>query len=369
MIYLDYQATTPLAPEVAAAMTNAMHNFGNPFSPHSFGRQAAADIELARDRIEQALDLTGGRLVFTSGATEALNLAIQGAARRAGPGRTRVITVETEHAAVRESVQACAALGLDPVFLPVGPDGLVDLDIAEMAIDERTALVAIMQVNNELGVIQPVAAIAQMAHEAGALLLCDAVQGFGRVPLGCRPDMVAITAHKIHGPKGIGALWLDEGVDIAPILVGGGQQFGLRSGTYSPQLCTGFGVAAELAHARSEEDNAHVGALWDEAVSLLDGWTVNGSTEHRYRGNLNVRRDGIDGARLLSDCRKVAFSLGSACANESGRASPVLKAIGLSDAQARSSIRVGFGRYTTVSDVQAGIAMITEAARLQEQNA
>lgn len=367
MIYLDYQATTPLAPEVTSAMTDAMARFGNPHSAHALGRRAAADVELARDRIVRALGLTGGRLVFTSGATEALNMAISGIARSAGAGRTRMVTIATEHAAVLDTVTACAQIGMEPVFLPVGADGLVDLDIADAAIDERTALVAAMQVNNEIGVLQPISDIAALAEAAGAPFLCDAVQGFGRMALPVAPDMVAISGHKIHGPKGIGALWLRNDIDLPPLMYGGGQEQGLRSGTLSPMLCTGFGVAAELCLNRRETDLAHVEALWDEAVRLFAGWTINGSVEARYHGNLNIRRPGVDAARLLSDCRSVAMSLGSACASGSGRTSHVLRALGLTEAEARSSIRLGFGRYTTMSELQQAAALIGETVKDQER--
>jgi cysteine desulfurase len=369
MIYLDYQATTPLAPEVIAAMTDGLHRHGNPHSAHAMGRQAAAEVEVARDRVMATLGLSGGRLVFTSGATEALNTAIQGVAQSAPADRTRIVTIATEHAAVIDTATACMGRDREAVFLPVGPDGLVDLNKAEVAIDSRTALVIVMQVNNEIGVMQPLRALADFAERAGARFLCDAVQGFGRITLPVVPDMVAISAHKIHGPKGIGALWLRDGIDLPPLMYGGGQEGGLRSGTLSPLLCAGFGVAAKLAAERCEADAAHVEALWDTAGRLFAGWTVNGSTADRYHGNLNIRRDGIDATRILSSCRRVAMSLGSACASGSGRTSHVLRAIGLRDAEARSSIRLGFGRYTTMSDLEEGALLILESAREQESNA
>ncbi|MET0239584.1 MAG: cysteine desulfurase family protein [Sphingobium sp.] len=367
MIYLDYQATTPLAQEVIAAMTDGLLRYGNPHSAHAMGRQASAEVEVARARVLGALGLPAGQLVFTSGATEALNIAIQGAAAAAPPGRTRIVTIATEHAAVIDTVAVCAARGMEVVVLPVGLGGLVDLDAAADAIDTRTALVIAMQVNNEIGTIQPVAAIADLAAKAGALFLCDAVQGFGRMALPAVPDMVAISAHKIHGPKGIGALWLRDGIDLPPLIHGGGQEQGLRSGTLSPLLCSGFGVAAKLCADRRDADAAHVATLWDAAVGLFDGWTVNGDREARYRGNLNIRRDGIDGARLLSACRGVAMSLGSACASGSGRTSHVLRAIGLTDQQARSSIRLGFGRYTTIAELEEAARLIRDAASEQDR--
>lgn len=367
--YLDYQATTPLAPEAFDAMVPWLRDqFGNPHSAHRMGRAAAAAVEAARDDVIAALGVQGGRLVFTSGATEALNIAIVGAARRAralDPARRRIVTVDTEHAAVRDTVTALLHDGFEPVLLPVGRDGLVDLDIARAAIGGETALVATMLVNNEIGVIQPVDALAAMAAEAGALFLTDAVQGFGRVALPGGAHMVAISAHKVHGPKGIGALWLRDGIDLPPLIHGGGQEGGLRSGTLSPALCAGFGAAARLLSARRAQDAAHVEGLWRQALGLFSEWTINGDPDKRYHGNLNLRRDDIDAARLLSECRTVSFSLGSACASGSGRPSHVLQAIGLSDRQARGSVRIGFGRYTTVEELEEGARAINEAAARQ----
>lgn len=364
MIYLDYQATTPLAPEVRDAMTHAMDHFGNPNSAHRLGRIAAADVELARDRLMAALGKTDGRLIFTSGATEALNIAITGAARAAPAGRRRVITLASEHHAVLDTVKALRHEGFEPVVLPVEADGLIDLDIAEAAIDERAALFAVMQVNNEIGVIQPVEQLAAIAARSGVPVLCDAVQGFGKLPMPSA-DLIAITAHKMYGPKGVGALWLRDGLEIMPLMHGSSQEYGLRPGTLSPMLCVGFGVAAELAGQRQAQDNTHVEQLWVHALELFEGWTINGSSDLRYHGNLNLRRDGIDAAQLMSRARNVAISLGSACASGTGQPSHVLKALGLSDQQARASLRIGFGRYTTLEELQHGAAAINEAAATQ----
>jgi cysteine desulfurase len=176
---------------------------------------------------------------------------------------------------------------------------------------------------------------------------------------------VAVSAHKIHGPKGVGALWLRDGVRLSPVMHGGGQEAGLRSGTLSPALCAGFGVAARLMRERAEQDHAHVETLWRRALTLFEGWTLNGSADARYHGNLNIRREGLDGARLLSDCRDVAFSLGSACASGSGRPSHVLRAIGLSDREARGSVRIGFGRYTALAELESAARIMNEAAAVQ----
>jgi cysteine desulfurase len=367
MIYLDYQATTPVAPEVAAAMRPwTEEKFANPHSPSTWGREAAATIEVAREQVEAAIGLEGGKFAFTSGATEALNWALKGVVERSE--RRKLVTVATEHAAVLDSAEWLEDQGVEVVRIEVGPDGLVDLLSAEHAIDDRTALVAVMLVNNEIGVIQPIADIARLAHAHGALVLCDAVQGFGRMALPDGPDLVAISGHKIHGPKGVGGLWMRDGVEPAPLLHGGGQEQGLRSGTLSTALCVGLGEAARLAVERREADAEHVAKLHELALATLgEGWTINGSTHHRYPGNLNLRRFGLDGARLISDLRNIAFSLGSACASGSGRPSHVLRALGLSDREARASIRLGFGRYTGEDELALACRRIADAARTQHR--
>ena len=368
MIYLDYQATTPVAPEVAAAMTPWIADkFANPHSPSRWGREAAAAIDVARERVEAAIALKRGALAFTGGATEALNWALKGSMERLGDDRNRIVTVATEHAAVLDTSEWLAGQGYDLTLLPVASDGLLDLELLRQSLDERVAIVAVMLVNNEIGVIQSVAEIAGLAHGVGALMLCDAVQGLGRVDIPEGPDLVAVSAHKIHGPKGIGALWMRERCEPAPLIHGGGQEQGLRSGTLSPALCVGFGAAAKLACEQSAADRDHVEALWAAARDALGpGWMVNGSIGERYRGNLNIRRNGLDGARLISDLRDIAFSLGSACASGSGRPSYVLRALGLSDRDARSSVRLGFGRYTTEAELTDACRRIDAAARAQQ---
>ena len=400
MIYLDYQATTPLAPEALKAMLPWLEQgHANPHSPHRAGRQARAAVEVARDQVA-ALFPSGGRLVFTSGATEALNWAIKGT-------RGGIVTTAIEHAAVLDTA---AATGRELTVLSVNREGVAapdpdDIDKplpfrggvgvgphhgphacegspppapplkgrgessschpATNPLAEGTGLVAAMLVNNEVGTIQPVAALAEAAHRAGAWMLCDAVQGYGRIAIPDTVDMVAVSAHKIHGPKGIGALWLRDGIALPPLLHGGDQEGG-RSGTLSPALCAGFGAAARLMATQAGADAAHVERLWSLAIERLGpGWTVNGSTGQRYHGNLNVRRDGLDVARLMSDCRDIAFSAGSACASGSGRPSHVLTALGLSDREAKSSIRIGFGRYTTEGELVEAIDRINAAAKAQ----
>ncbi|MFN3619797.1 cysteine desulfurase family protein [Sphingorhabdus sp.] len=380
MIYLDYQSTTPLAPEAFAAMEPWLKNgFANPHSAHAAGRAAAAAVEFARDQVAALLP-PGGRVIFTSGATEAINLAIFGCG-------LPVIAASTEHAAVLDCVHALHGQllavndestlqslpgkgrwhatrvtegeGDQPPPIAANPLNHGLLGVPRYTGEE---LLAVMLVNNEIGTIQPVAELAAATHAQGGLFLCDAVQAYGRMPIPDGPDLIAISAHKIHGPKGIGALWVRDGVQLLPQILGGGQEQGMRSGTLSPALCAGFGAAAKLAADRMEIDAANVAVLWDRATAALANWTINGPTTARYKGNLNIRREGLDAARLISECRNIAFSAGSACASGSGRPSHVLRAIGLTDAQAKSSIRLGFGRYTTAEEIDIAAEAINRAA-------
>jgi cysteine desulfurase len=369
MIYLDYQATTPVAPEVAKAMQPWIEDkFANPHSPSRWGHEAAAAIEVARKQVDKAMGLKGGTVAFTGSATEAINWALRGTAEKSDGRRKRIITVATEHAAVLDTCEWLAGQGFDLTVLPVDPEGRLDLDLLARELDKNVLLVAVMQVNNEIGVTQPVSEIADMVHSAGALMFCDAVQALGRLDLCKGADLVAVSAHKIHGPKGIGALWMRKGKEPVPLIHGGGQEQGLRSGTLSPALCVGFGAAARLADERSTKDYDHVQKLWKAALGALGhGWTINGSTVHRYHGNLNLRREGLDGARLIADLRDIAFSLGSACASGSGRPSHVLRALGLDYRQARSSIRLGFGRYTRQHELIDACARIALHAIAQEK--
>lgn len=372
-IYLDYQASTPLAPEARAAMLPYLEErFGNPHSPHLYGREADAAVELARKQIAGVIGATTERVFFTSGATESANWALKGILGAPGQRRRRLVTIATEHACVLESAQWLGSIGADLVILPVGRDGLVDLEQARAAITPETALVSVMAVNNEIGVIQPLAELSAMARAVGAVVHVDAAQAFGKLPVDldlC--DLVSISAHKIFGPKGVGALWIRPGVAVTPFMHGGGQEGpGLRSGTLSPALCAGFGAAAALAQERMATDLAHVEALWAQAQSLIEGpWTLNGSAVARYRGNLNLQLPGVDAGRLISEVRGVAFSAASACASGSGKPSHVLQALGLDRAQARSSIRIGFGRYTDAKELERAFGLINAAIARQRAQA
>jgi cysteine desulfurase len=359
MYYLDYQSTTPLAPEALEAMLPWLsgpggEGFANPASQYRAGRAASVAVELARDEVAALLP-PGGRTYFTSGATEALNWALVRGAELA-PGGLAGSAIE-HHAALQRLENEGARL------IPVGADGLVPPP--DPAMLPEKGLVALMLVNNEVGTIQPVADYAAAVHARGGLLICDAVQAYGRIAIPEGPDLIAVSAHKIHGPKGIGALWVRDGLRLAPWILGGGQEQNMRSGTVSPALVAGFGAAAGLAADRKQVDAAHVARLWEVAIAILAGWTINGSTEHRYRGNLNLRREGVNAIRLLSDVREAAFSLGSACGSGSGKTSHVLRAMGLDERETHASIRLGFGRYTSEAELRTALGLIDEAADRQ----
>ena len=372
MIYLDYQATTPLAPEAREAMLpwlggpdtsgafgssrSQANGWANPHSPHRPGRAAAAAVEVAREQVASLLP-PGGQVIFTSGATEAINLAIIGSGQNIASRRLAVSAIE--HAAVLDTARF-----VDPgcAVLPVDGAGLVARDVA---IADGTELVSVMQVNNEIGTVQPVVELAERARAMGALFLCDAVQGVGKIAAPDGADLIAISAHKLYGPKGVGALWVRDGVVLRPVQHGGGQEGGLRSGTLSPALCAGFGAAAALCTSLRESDATHVDKLWTLARALFAEWVLNGDAVQRWHGNLNVRLNGLDVGRLMSDCRTIAFSAGSACASGSGRPSHVLRALGLDGKEAKGSIRLGFGRYTTEEELKAAAAAINAAARAQ----
>lgn len=361
MIYLDYQATTPLAPEARDAMLRWLDGpdgtgFGNPHSSHRMGRQAAAAIELARDRVA-ALFPPGGKVIFTGGATEAINLAIRGSRPKDG-AQGSVSVSAIEHAAVLDTAKAAGKAHV----LNVSNEGQCN---TAQDVPNDTRLIAVMQVNNEIGTVQPTIDWHRKAKETGALFLVDAVQAYGKMQI-TPADMIAVSAHKFHGPKGIGALWVRDGIDLTQQQTGGGQEAGMRSGTLSPALIAGFGAAAHLAHERMAQDAEHVEELWNRARELFSDWEINGSPDARWHGNLNIRLEGLDVNRLMSDCRNVMFSAGSACASGSGRTSHVLKAIGLSQKQAKSSIRLGWGRYTSMDDIEAAAKAINAAAKEQD---
>ncbi len=369
-IYLDEQATTPLDPGVRTAMAAAPD--GNPHSAHRHGTIAHAAVERARAQVAALIGAPPATVTFTSGATEADNMALIGALTAPGQTRRRLVTFQTEHSAVLEPARWLAGLGVELTVLGVGADGLARLDEVEAALDDQVALVSVMLVNNEIGVAQPVAAIAQLARRVGARVHCDAAQGFGRMPIDVDAmgiDLLSISGHKIYGPQGVGALYRREGVALAPFLHGGGQEQG-RSGTVPVALTVGLGVAARIVGERMVTDAAHADALWARALAGLAGldYRINGSADARWRGNLSVTFADVDGARLLSDVtRRVSLSTGAACASAAGRDSHVLSALGLSRAHARATLRLGWGRFTTSGEIDAAIATIVDAVRVQRR--
>jgi cysteine desulfurase len=358
-IYLDYQATTPTDPRVVEAMMPYLvQRFGNPHSgSHGFGQEAADAVERAREQVAALIGAEAREIVFTSGATEANNLAIKGAARFLKPRRHRLVTVATEHKCVLESCRALVAEGCELVVLPVERDGLVDLDRLRAAIDERTALVSVMAVNNEIGVVQDLAAIGAIARGAGALFHTDAAQAFGKIPLdvaGQRIDLMSISGHKVYGPKGIGALYVRRRprVRLEPLFSGGGQERGLRSGTLAPALIVALGEAAEIAGREMTAEAARLAALAALFLERLGpGVAVHGDRRARIPGNLNIGFAGVPALDLMAAVPELAMSVGSACTSAEVEPSYVLSALGLDAAAAGAALRIGFGRFTTEAEL------------------
>ena len=371
--YLDYQATTPLDPRVLEVMMPYLtEKFGNPHSVnHAFGWEAEAGVEVARGQIANLINVEPRDIIFTSGATEANNMAIKGIAFALHPRKSHVITQETEHKCVLESVRALENMGLWVTILPVDHEGLVDPERLAAEITEQTGLVSIMAVNNEIGTIQPLSEIGAVCKARDVVFHCDAVQGVGRIPIdiqGMHIDAMSLSGHKIYGPKGIGALYLrrtKNPVPLLPILNGGGQEGGLRPGTLSPALCAGMGAACEFMLREGPDELLRIEALgkrfWQELSSDLPEAQLNGSLQSRYWGNLNISFSGIKADRLLSRLKTIALSSGSACATDDANASYVLKAIGLEHGRAEASIRIGIGRQTTVEEMSAAREEIISA--------
>ena len=363
-VYLDNQATTPCDPRVVAAMLPWFtERFGNPHSAeHSMGQEAADAVEAARAEVAALIGAEARELVLTSGATEANNIAIKGAARFAisqDDPRRRVVTVATEHKCVLESVGDLAAEGFEPVVLPVRPDGLVDPDSLRDALRVPTLLVSVMAVNNETGVVQDIAALAGIARAAGALFHTDAAQAAGKVLLDVHAqgiDLLSLSGHKLYGPKGVGALHVRRRprVRLAPLFSGGGQERGLRSGTLPTPLVVGLGEACRLAALEMAEEADRLAALRDRLLAGLrrgvPGLAVNGSWERRIPGNLNLTFP-VPALALLRAVPDLCASTGSACSSAEVEPSYVLRALGLSDAAASCTLRLGLGRFTSAADV------------------
>ena len=379
-IYLDNQATTPIDPRVLDAMLPYFtEHFGNPHSDsHAYGHNAAAAVERARGAVARLIGADPREIVFTSGATEANNLALKGAARFARahpsagrPPRDHIVTLATEHKCVLESVAALEREGFATSVLPVEPDGRVSLDRVAAAFGERTLLVSVMAAHNEIGVIQPLAEIGALCRARGVLFHTDAAQAFGKIPLdveAMRIDLMSISGHKIYGPKGIGALYVRRRprVRLEPLIDGGGQERGLRSGTLPAPLCVGLGEAAALAAGAMEAEAARLKKMRDRLQQTLlrrvPGVHVNGDREHRLPGNLNLSFPGLTALALIEACPSLAISTGSACTSAAVEPSYVLRALGLSEALANASIRLGLGRFTTEAEVDFAIEALAAAA-------
>jgi cysteine desulfurase len=377
-IYLDYAATTPLDPRVAHAMIaclGADGPHGNPSSmSHEYGRRARACVEKARAQVAAAIGAKPENIVWTSGATESDNLAILGVARFHAEKGKHLISARTEHKAVLDALKQAEREGFEVTYLKPGQDGIVTPEQLAEALRPDTILVSLMHVNNEIGVIQDVAAFGQLCRERNVLFHVDAAQSVGKVPIDIEAmniDLLSMTAHKAYGPKGIGALYVRRKppIGLRPMLYGGGQEGGLRSGTLPTHQIVGMGVAFEVAKAEQMSDCARIEKLRDrlwEGIAALGDVELNGHPELRVTNLLNVSFSGIEGESLQFALRELAVSAGAACSSASDEASYVLRALGRSDALAQSSLRFSLGRFTTASEIDTAVAAIRrEVLRLR----
>ncbi|WP_420211231.1 IscS subfamily cysteine desulfurase [Burkholderia aenigmatica] len=369
-IYMDYSATTPVDPRVVDKMVPFLHEqFGNPASrSHSYGWDAEQAVEEARAHVAALLGADPREIVWTSGATEGNNLAIKGAAHfYQGKGK-HLVTVKTEHKAVLDTCRELERQGFDVTYLDVREDGLLDLDTVQRALRADTILVSVMLANNETGVIQPVAEIGALCRARGIVFHCDAVQAAGKIPVDVNAlnvDLLTVTAHKVYGPKGIGALYVRRKprVRIEAQMHGGGHERGMRSGTLPTHQIVGMGEAFRLAKKEMGEESRRVGALRDRllaGLSTLDEVYVNGDLARRIPHNLNVSFNFVEGESLIMGIKGVAVSSGSACTSASLEPSYVLRALGRSDELAHSSIRFTLGRFTTEAEVDSVIAQVRD---------
>jgi cysteine desulfurase len=370
-IYMDYNATTPLDSRVLEAMIPYFtEHFGNPHSrSHKFGWEAEEACEEARASVARLIGANPKEIVFTSGATEANNIAIKGVARFYKDQKKHIITTQTEHKCVIESCRQLANDGFDITYLPVQENGIINLDDLRAAIREDTLLVSIMAVNNEIGVIQPLKEIGEICRSKGVFFHTDAAQAFGKMPLDVEEmkiDLMSISGHKIYGPKGIGALYVRRKprVRLDSIISGGGQERGLRSGTLPTPLVVGLGKAAEIAAKGMREEQAHIKKLSDKMInSLMEIPEVylNGDRNQRIPGNVNLSFSCIEGESMIGAIKDLAVSSGSACTSSSLEPSYVLKAIGVDEELAHTSIRFGLGRFTTEEEVNHAIKLVKNA--------
>jgi cysteine desulfurase len=371
-IYLDHNATTPMDPRVLEAMLPYfVENFGNAASRnHSFGWQAEEAVDYAREQIAQLIGADPKEIIFTSGATEGNNLGIKGVYEMYASKGNHIITCTTEHKAVLDTCKHLEKLGAEVTYLEVQPDGLIDLKQLEAAMKPTTILVAIMYANNEIGVIQPVKEIGAIAKKHGALFFSDAVQAVGKIPVDVIADgidIMSFTAHKMYGPKGVGALYVrrkNPRVKVTAQIDGGGHERGMRSGTLNVPGIVGFGKAAEIARLDMASDTERISKLRDKlenALKVIDETYVNGNPAHRLPHVSNISFKYVEGEGLMMGFNKdIALSSGSACTSASLEPSYVLKALGLGDDLAHSSLRFGLGRYTTEEQIDFTIKAVTD---------
>ena len=372
-VYLDNAATTAVDPRVVASMLECLGPGGDYANPsavgHGPGRRARARVEQARAEVAALVGADPSQVIFTSGATEADNLALLGAARfYRGRGR-HVVTSRTEHPAVLDACRQLEREGFEVTYLKPGPDGIVEAAQVEAALRPETLLVSLMHVNNEIGVVQDVGCVGRMCRERGVLFHVDAAQGAGKLPLdvgGDCIDLLALTAHKLHGPKGVGALCVrrEPRLGLVPLLHGGGQERGLRSGTLPTHQIVGMGAAYRIAAAEMREEGARIAGLRDRlwrGLAAVPGVLLNGHATRRAPGILSVAVDGVEGESLLYELPQLAVASGSACATTSGEPSYVLRALGRSDRLAQSSLRLSLGRFTTAAEVDLAVQAIDAA--------
>jgi len=378
-IYMDNHATTPVDPRVLEEMLPYFTDrFGNAASRnHSFGWAGEEAVETARERIAKLIGATTKEIIFTSGATESDNLAIKGVAEMYREKGNHIITAVTEHKAVLDTCKRLEKYGYRVTYMPVQKDGLVDLDDLKRAIDDKTILVTIMAANNEIGVVQPIAEIGKLCHEKGVIFHSDATQAVGKVPIDVikqNLDLLSISAHKMYGPKGVGALYVrrkSPRVQSSPILDGGGHERGMRSGTLNVPGIAGLGKACALCYEEMPQESVRMSGmrdrLRDRIMSNLDEVYINGSMEHRLPQNLNISFAYVEGESLLMGINDVAVSSGSACTSATLEPSYVLKALGTGDDLAHSSIRFGLGRFNTEAEVDYVADRVVETVqRLRE---
>ncbi len=378
-LYMDNHATTSLDPRVLDAMMPYFSGkYGNAASRnHAFGWEAEAAVETAREQIAKLIGATAKEIIFTSGATESNNLAIKGVAEMYKERGNHIITQVTEHKAVLDTCKRLEKLGYEITYLPVQPDGLISIDELKAAITDKTILVSIMFANNEIGVIQPVAAIGKLCHERGVIFHTDAVQAVGKIPVNVQEmniDLLSLSGHKIYGPKGVGGLYVrrrNPRVQLTEQINGGGHERGMRSGTLNVPGIVGLGKACEIAGEEMEVESKRLTELRDymkaKFEKALDYVHVNGNMEHHLPGNLNMSFVYVEGESLLMGINDIAVSSGSACTSATLEPSYVLKALGLGDDVAHSSIRFGLGRYNTKAEVDyVADKLITTVSKLRE---